>query len=314
MKHTYPTIEELGGKIKDLRRFVKADDKFWSATNPSIGKSGRKGYALAIRSSNYVITPDGAYTVTTSTGTIKSNFWFADLDKNFDIKDLRQIDTSKLDVAVVRGLEDPKLFWDKDHWKFTAVMMEAHTPVARMVIGHLDKKATKVVSVEKFPGIDVKRPEKNWMVPPEPNPNFDFIYGPNATVKDGVLSTWMTDHPDISALRGNTNLLQLDDGTYLAVVHRMWGKTENLFSRQTFSTVSSHHRNYAHHFAQYDQKGHIIALSAGFHFFQPGVEFAAGIVATDKEFVISYGSKDVSSHLAFMPKEIVIKSLVPITY
>jgi hypothetical protein len=38
------------------------------------------------------------------------------------------------------------------------------------------------------------------------------------------------------------------------------------------------------------------------------------MLATDKEFVISYGSKDVSSHLAFMSKELVLKSLVPITY
>jgi hypothetical protein len=314
MKYEYPTITELGGEIKDLRRFVKTDTKLWSATNPSIGKAGRKDYAIAIRSSNYVITPDGAYTVTTPADTIRSQFWFADLDKELKIKNLRQIDTSQLEIPIVRGLEDPKLIWDKDHWKFTAVMMEAHTPIARMVVGHLDKKATKVVSIEKYPGIDIKRPEKNWMAPSEPNPNFDFIYGPNSTIKDGVLSTWMTDNPVVSTLRGNTNLLTLEDGTYLSVVHRMWGKTENLFSRQTFGTVTSHQRNYAHYFAQYDQKGHIIALSAGFHFFQPGVEFAAGIVTIDKNFVISYGSKDVSSHLAIMPKDRVLKSLVPVVY
>jgi hypothetical protein len=314
MSNTYPTIAELGGRIEDLRRLVNPEDKHWSATNPSIGHSGRNNYSIAIRSSNYVITPDGAYTVTTSSGTIQSNFWFADLDKNFKIKDLRQIDTSKLDIPIFRGLEDPKLIWDKDHWKFTAVMMEKHTPVARMAVGHLDKKATKVVSIEKYPGIDSKRPEKNWMVSPIPNPNFDFIYGPNATIKDGILSTWMTDHPDISALRGNTNLHPLEDGTYLAVVHRMWGKSENSFSRQTFGTVTSHHRNYVHHFARYDEKGHIISLSGGFHFFQTGVEFAAGIVATNKEFVISYGSKDVSSHLAFISQSTVLKSLRPVVY
>lgn len=309
----YPTIHELGGHIKDLRRLVRPDDKHWSATNPSIAK-GKKGYSIAIRSSNYVITPDGSYTVTTPNDTIKSQFWFAELDKDFKLKDLRQIDTSKLDVPIIRGLEDPKLFWAGDHWKFTAVMMEQHTPVARMVIGDLDKKATKVVSLKKFEGIDYKRPEKNWMVPPDENSHFDFIYGPNAVVKDGVLHTYMTDNKEISALRGNTNLLDLQDGTYLAVVHRMFGKTLNTFSRQSFGTVHSHERQYVHYFARYNQLGHILSLSKGFHFYQTGVEFAAGIVSYEKDFVISYGSKDVSSHLAFISKDKVLKSLVEIEY
>jgi len=314
MEQNYPKIPELGGHIVDLRRLVNPEDKHWSATNPCIAKAPRKGYVLAIRSSNYVITPDGAYTVTTHNDTIKSNFWFADLTSDWKISNLRKINTSGLDIPIVRGLEDPKLFWAGDHWKFTAVMMETHTPVARMVIGDLDKKATKVVSIEKFAGIDVKRPEKNWMVPPEPNPNFDFIYGPNATIKDGTLSTWLTDHPDISAIRGNTNLLALGDGTYLAVVHRMYGKTENMFSRQTFGTVSSHKRNYVHYFARYDEQGHIVGLSKGFQFYKPGVEFAAGIVSYEKDFVISYGSEDVSSHLAFISREKVLKSLTPVEY
>jgi hypothetical protein len=309
----YPTIDDLGGSIIDLRRLIKPDDKKWSATNPCIAK-GKKGFSIAIRSSNYVITPDGAYTVTTANETIKSQFWFADLDKEFKLKNLRMIDVSGLDVPIVRGLEDPKLFWAGDHWKFTAVMMETHTPVARMVVGDLDKKATKVLSIEKFEGIDYKRPEKNWMVPPTPNENFDFIYGPNAVVKNGVLSTYLTDNKEISALRGNTNLLDLQDGTYLSVVHRMFGKTSNTFSRQTFGTVHSHERNYVHYFARYNQLGHILSLSKGFNFYQPGVEFAAGIVSYEKDFVISYGSKDVSSHLAFLSQDKVLKSLVQVDY
>lgn len=314
MEQNYPNIPDLGGRILDLRRLVIPENKHWSATNPCIAKIPKKGYVVAIRSSNYVITPDGAYTVTTPNDTIKSRFWFAELNSDFKITNLREIDTSGTGFQIVRGLEDPKLFWAGDHWKFTAVMMETHTPVARMAIGDLDKKATKVTALEKFSGIDYKRPEKNWMVSPEPNPHFDFIYGPNATVKDGVLSTWMTDHQAISAIRGNTNLLPLGDGTYLAVVHRMFGKTENLFVRQTFGTVHSHKRNYVHYFARYDEYGHIIGLSRGFQFYKPGVEFAAGIVSYEKDFVISYGSEDVSSHLAFISREKVLKSLIPVKY
>jgi predicted GH43/DUF377 family glycosyl hydrolase len=43
-----------------------------------------------------------------------------------------------------------------------------------------------------------------------------------------------------------------------------------------------------------------------------GVEFAAGLCEQGDNFLISYGSKDVSSHIASMQKETVMKSLQPI--
>lgn len=310
---TYPTIKALGGHIVDLRRFVYADTKEWSATNPSIARDPKGNYVIAIRSSNYVITPTGALHVTTG-GMIASNVWFAELDKDFKINNLRKIDVSKIPTKLERGLEDPKLFWRDGHWQFTAVMLEEHTPRARMAIAHLDKKATKVTEMQTFPGIDYRRPEKNWSTPNEINPNFDFIYGPNATVKDGILTTYMSDTPEISALRGNTNLLRLQDKTYLAVCHRMWGEERSIFNPNTFASYRGYDREYVHYFCQYSYEGKIIALSKGFHFFHRGVEFAGGLSETKEDFLISYGSQDVSSHIAFLNKETVLKSLVPIRY
>jgi predicted GH43/DUF377 family glycosyl hydrolase len=43
-----------------------------------------------------------------------------------------------------------------------------------------------------------------------------------------------------------------------------------------------------------------------------GVEFAAGLCEQGDDFLVSYGSKDVSCHIASMPKETVLKSLQPI--
>jgi len=313
MATKYPTIKELGGQIYDVRRLVNPDDKLWSATNPSIAHHPKKGYVIAIRSSNYVITGTGKYEVTTG-DTIKSNVWFSELDKNWKCTNLRQIDVSKCGMVIKRGLEDPKLFWRDNAWHFTCVVMEEHTPRARMAIAKLDPKCTKVVSIEKFPGIDSARPEKNWMLAPEPNPNFDFIYGPNATFKDGMLSTWMTDHPDITALRGNTNLHPLGDGTYMAVTHRMFGKADTVWVPQTFGTVNMYLRNYVHYFTRYDDEGYIIGVSRGFQFVESGVEFAAGITSHENDFLISFGRKDVSSHIARLPIELVYKSLQPIRY
>jgi hypothetical protein len=44
------------------------------------------------------------------------------------------------------------------------------------------------------------------------------------------------------------------------------------------------------------------------------VEFAAGLVAKDKDFLISFGRWDMSSHIAVLPIETVLKSLQTVRY
>jgi hypothetical protein len=112
----------------------------------------------------------------------------------------------------------------------------------------------------------------------------------------------MNDNQQIASLRGNSNLHPLEDGTYLAVVHR-------LFTR---IITNNTHRFYVHYFAKYDKRGKIIALSRGFIFENRGTEFAAGLTTQGDNFLISYGSRDISSHIAILPQELVLKSLLPI--
>lgn len=305
----YPNIRSLGGTIIDLRRFVYSDVKEWSATNPSIGYAPRKGYAVAIRSSNYVIMPNGTYSVTDG-GLIQSQVWFSELDKEFKLTNLRKIDVSGVGLDLRRGLEDPKLFWRDGSWWFTAVMLEkSHTPFARMVTCQLDKTATKIISLEKHAGVDTHRPEKNWMLPYKPSPHFDFVYASNAVIKDGVMTTWMEDNEDLHAIRGNTNLHDLGDTTYLAVTHRMMQKTDMVHQANSFGVIRATLRNYVHYFTRYDQYGKVIGISEGFQFHKPGVEFAAGIVAHKNDFIISFGREDVSSHLAVIPQKTVLDGL-----
>ena len=92
----------------------------------------------------------------------------------------------------------------------------------------------------------------------------------------------------------------------------MFGKADTIWVPQTFGTVNTYLRQYVHYFAQYDNIGRIIAISKGFNFFHYGVEFAAGLVEHKDDFVISWGKKDISSHIAFLPKSTVLKSLMPI--
>lgn len=315
MTEDYPKITQLGGKIVDLRRLAEPENKNWGATNASIGYHPKKGFAVAMRSSNYVIDPKGNYTVTEG-DTIKARVYFSELDRDFNIKNLRRIDTSTVPGwTFTRGLEDPKLFYRNGSWHFTCVTMEKDvTPRARMAIAKLDTRKNCITEFTKFPGIDSARPEKNWMLPYEPSTYFDWVYGPNAVIAGELLTTWMTDHPDISALRGNSNLWKLEDDTYLAVTHRMFGKADTVWVPQVFGTVNTYLRNYVHYFTQYDSRGMIVAISKGFQFYEKGVEFAGGLVVKDKNVIVSFGRKDVSSHLAVIPLDTVMKSLKPITY
>jgi hypothetical protein len=300
-----PTIHQLGGEIKNVRRLADPEVKEWSATNLSIGYHESTGYVGMLRSGNYVINPLGAYQVVTG-DFIRSKIYISELDpETYKLTDLRLLDVENLSEQgpLRRGLEDPKLFYRDGAWHFTCVTMEkGHTEKARMAICRLSQNLRSIESFEKFEGMDANKPEKNWMLSPEPNEYFDWIYGPNSTIKGSKMTTHLTDNSQIASLRGNSNLYPLEDGNYLAVVHR-------LFTRVL---VNNTHRFYVHYFAKYDKKGKLIALSRGFIFENRGVEFAAGLTTQGDNFLISYGSKDVSSHIAILPQELVLKSLLPI--
>lgn len=301
-----PFIDQLGGKTYNVRRLIDPNIKEWSATNLCVAHNPKTGYIGMLRSGNYVISESGAYQVTQES-TIRSRIYIGEFDdKKMKFKDLRKLDVSNfLGNLLRRGLEDPKLFYRDDAWHFSCVTMEkGHTPVARMAVCRLSDDLRSVVSFEKFPGIDFHRPEKNWMLPDKPNPNFDWIYASNALVKDNKLVVHMDDNEQIAALRGNTNLFDLGDGTYLAVVHRLLTRV----------IMNNNHRFYDHYFAQYDYEGRLIALSSPFKFEIDGVEFAAGLTTRGDDFLISYGVKDASSHVATIPKATVLKGLKQIKY
>jgi hypothetical protein len=305
LEREYPTVHQLGGKIHNVRRLANPEVKEWSATNLSIGYHKSTGYIGMFRSGNYIITDQGEYKVVVE-GIIKSKIYVSELDpKTYKLTNPRLLDVKKISKEgdIIRGLEDPKVFYRDSAWHFSAVTMEkGHTEKARMSICRLNKDLTAIESFEKFSGIDGTRPEKNWMLPYNKSPYFDWIYGTNATLKDNVLTTNLNDSDDIAGIRGSSNLHLLKDGTYLAVVHRMWTRV-----------IMNHNlRFYVHYFANYDQRGSLINISKGFIFEHMGVEFAAGLCEQGDNFLVSYGSKDVSSHIATLPKDIVFKSLHPV--
>lgn len=302
------TFEEFGGRIQYLRRLADKNDKAWSAFNPSIAHSPERGYAVAIRSSNYVILEHGELSVTKA-GPIRNRVWFAELDDELKLQNLRQVDFSESGHETSRGAEDPKLMWRGGRWMFTAVAMERNIPRARYCECYMDDDATKVTDIVMYDGIDTNRPEKNWMTCANKPAKFDYIYDGTGIVKDGRVVHWLNNASELSGLRGNTHLLEQADGTYLGVMHRMHGRASKMYSPTRFATVDAYHKNYFHYLVRFDADGRAIEVSDKFQFMGDGIEFASGIVERGDEFVISFGRDDASSHLAIIKARDLLKKL-----
>ncbi len=303
------TFEKLGGEIRYLRRLVDKEDKLWSAFNPSIGINPFKGYAITFRSSNYVILPHGELSVTYG-DKIRNNVWFAELDDDLQLQNLRPIDFSRCGVDLYRGVEDAKLLARDGRWMFTAVAMERDIPIARHCECYLNDEATFVEKVVLYEGVNAMRPEKNWMTANYKSPNFDYVYNGNGIVKDGKVIMRLLDNKNLAGLRGNTHLLELEDGTYIAVMHKLLvskGRQKFLVDRQIY--VDDVQKDYYHYFVRINRDGWVVEMSEPFRFISKGIEFAAGIIEKDGNIIISFGKDDVSSHLAIIDKKKVLKLL-----
>lgn len=305
-------IPLIGGRITNLRRFAQPDDKTWSLFNPSICQSPDGRLAMSFRSSNYVILDTGELYVTNG-GKIRNQVWFCDVDNNLEILNLRRITVPTKLIDTTRGLEDPKLFWRDGSWHFTATLLEEHTPVARMVLCTLDADATEVTDIEVLGGWEVKKPEKNWMLPTlMESTHFDFVYGPNAVVLGKQIVFTMTEDPRFTGLRGSSHLVEQDDGTYLAVMHKFWASTQPVYLPDRFMAVTAKDKNYAHYLVRISPYGDIVEMSAPFQFISRGIEFAAGLAEVGNNFVISFGKADVASHLCIVPRDRALKMLNPV--
>lgn len=299
----YVFFESLGGSVEKFMRFPNPEDKTWSAFNPSIGIAPDGSMAMTIRSSNYILKPEiGQYEVV-SGNLIKNRTWFCELTEDFKISNLREINYEKVpylnvNVKMVRGAEDAKLFWRDGGWKFTAVLKEPDfgIPIPRIGVFELNETAKLMYLGEHENEIpDVA--EKNWMIPYDRNPNFDFIYNETSVVKDEKLIKLRESNDTISNLRGGSNLWDLGDGTYIGLTHKTFVKWINFYDAKSFGVKKSHIRDYHHYFVRYDFTGKIVEISPAFKFINSGVEFGAGLIIKNDEVIVSFGRNDRTAYI-----------------
>jgi predicted GH43/DUF377 family glycosyl hydrolase len=292
---------ELGGETFITRRYAEHGDERWSAFNPSIMQALNGEYWMAFRSSNYKFTYNRDLVLThgnrvknrTFIGRVNPTTWL------LDESTVQEIDFSHLG-PFIRGPEDPRLYWNGKQYCMSMTVLEAVVPVARICVITLESlENPKAMTYEVLAVMNESRVEKNWMpihkIGKLAKSKTDFIYSPTLQLSRGVFSPLNNESYEY---RGGSQVIPVGDGTNIAVVHEVYNKrTKHAVSMTTFAG-SRDLQHYTHRLVRMDEKFTILQMSDPFHFFDEGIEFAAGIASTPDGFVISYGRSDVASYIA----------------
>ena len=95
-------------------------------------------------------------------------------------------------------------------------------------------------------------------------------------------------------------------------MHALYLKTSTYYDPRTFGNATAQQRRYSHQFVKIDQYGSLVEISEEFIFDELNIEFAAGLVEKDGYYIITYGAKDITAHMARIPVQEVHKRLTPI--
>jgi hypothetical protein len=302
MLHDLPTIAELGGMTKVLAVSMKGDTRFsWTAFNPSLALLDDR-LRVTVRSSNYKIAPDGTYVIL-GYGRYINELWTGELTEKLELTNMRLVSQEEHNLR--RGLEDARLYVKDGRMRMCAIGLETWIPRARVVDCELDDNLEKITAVRVLEGPEKDRIEKNWMPVSYVKAKFDYMYSPQVVVKDGQFVKVQPQGDDTDGLRGGSTLVPFEDGL-LCVMHKTFilsGSPE--FDPKTFSTKVFRRRKYTHYFVKVSLDGVITAVSKGFYFNGPGVEFASGLVVINDKVVITYGNNDAEAKIATLSIETV---------
>ncbi len=303
---TYPTISDLGGEAHLVRRYAMPSNKNWSAFNPSIILSDKEEYWIAFRASNYIFSDTRISVRLTAGNRVRNKMFLVRLkdDWSFDEDTIKEITVDNVREDVVRGLEDPRLFWDGVSYCISSTYLEKDNPVARISKIRLKSlEDPEVLSMEVYSSPN-NQVEKNWM-PVQDTESFIYDYCSVFTneeiVKHDVSKEYET-------FRGGTQVIPFGDGTSVGLVHEIYSVVVRGANPVTFSSTTKI-RNYSHRFVRYNKDLKPIQCSNNFIFVKEGIEFASGIAPTKDGFVISLGRSDLASYVATISKENLLATL-----
>lgn len=241
---------------------------------------------------------------------LRTDNYYLELNKNFEIIRYNKVDTSKFDTYEPQwdfvGLEDARIFRWNNKLYLSGVRRDT-TPngQGRMELSEIIVKENSVEEVSRFriptPNDPDSYCEKNWM------PFLDIPYhyikwsNPTEVVKVNLESqttetVHMGEHIFLPRdLRGGSQIISLDD-YYLAITHEV-----DLFN----SEVGRKDAVYKHRFIVWDKNFNIKYYSKEFSFMTGHVEFCIGLAKYEDDFLITFSFQDNASYLLRCPVNIV---------
>jgi len=219
-------------------------------------------------------------------------------------------------IKLFRGIEDGRLYHDGKTLRISANIFEFDKiPVAKMCNLTLDISSGKPVggtmTVIESP-IHHGTVEKNWMPVNRPSltnsddVSFDYIYSCSKTFNLEGQELKTIGGYDLP-IRGGSQVIGLDNGTMLAIIHQTVTTETIRFASLTKETLIR--RRYVHRFIQFNEKGQVIKVSEMFNFLNKSIEFAAGLAIKDGKVLVSFGALDSSSHIASLPLKNILANL-----
>jgi FkbM family methyltransferase len=237
---------------------------------------------------------------------------FSILNSNFQIKEKFIVDTSKFDVLPLReyhGLEDVRLVkWHNKMYLCGNDRYDSPTSVRRRIYLSEVEIANGVISeISRYlilsPEESDNNWEKNWMPILEMPYHFVRWSNPTEIIKYDIEKNTTT---VVYKKEQNTKLENLKEnlrgssqviswkGGYLAVVH------ENYYTTYIDWPYKTGHR-----FLFWDKDWNLIKFSEEFFFFSQGIEFCAGLIYQDNQFLLSISIDERENFIIECPSSIV---------
>jgi predicted GH43/DUF377 family glycosyl hydrolase len=269
----------------------------WSTFNPTI-IAHDDGYLAIVRSSNYQIV-DGRYVIPPADGDkIRTINVLATLDADLAVVSQSAIPQPSYPTSdyPVHGFEDCRLNSVDGELVVSATVRNwaGRDGTCRIATATLLPYARRMIDAAMIDEPHKGRHEKNWM-PITGTPNFLYACwdeGRVATVRrDGW--HWLVEHhaesPAIArGWRGGSQLVDIGDGRWLALVHEVADDTGG--------------RIYEHRFVLFNEDDwRIVGWSPAFSFRElRTIEFAAGLARRGDQLVASFGVRDAEAWMAEM--------------
>jgi glycosyltransferase involved in cell wall biosynthesis len=265
--------------------------------NPSVINCDDQPLIL-VRTVNYKINEEGGYDIRDGDGACSDHNPIR--TRNFLVDSQHAVELAlpanmpEPQYSLVRGFEDSRVFWwDADLWTISTVRELNSEGWCEQVLAPISYDGSRTDWKKILP--KERRHEKNWM-PWVRDGDLRFVYRLGTLVDvNGEIIEQHNPGLDVSTISGGSQVVQVDEHTWLAVVH------------EARTIPGRPNRYYQHRFVCFRSNGRVDRISAPFYFHDKQIEFCAGLAVFGKKLMVSYGVRDCEAWTATMDTEEVIR-------